>query len=218
VALLLVSSVVVVRAFLEGDEVGPRALPTPTQTYSAQSNYFNGTGDGVTPYGIDFAAGPLIINASHLYGSSEADFVVVLKDAVTGVDQMVLVKAVGDYRGSRAFGIDAGFYVLEIQAEGTWRIELNQTFYVYGEPLPQTYSGLGDAVRAPIASESGVVRFNFSHRGMGPFVVTLLDRNGGTVERVVDERGRYSGSVFVHVSGIFIIDIQADGPWRMSAT
>lgn len=56
------------------------------------------------------------------------------------------------------------------------------------------------------------------HNGSSNWAPILLDSNGNTVELLANEIGAFNGSKAVGIdqSGIYILDVSADGAWTIN--
>jgi len=80
------------------------------------------------------------------------------------------------------------------------------------------YTGHGQEFSPFFTLNSGLTTFQLKHTGTSNFAVVLLDSQGDWVELLVNEIGSYDGSKTVSVddSGIYLLDITADGNWDVS--
>lgn len=131
-----------------------------------------------------------------------------------------LVNVIGPYEGRRlAFRPGADLAGLEIRADGDWvaiaaNIGLSQT----GTEDARNYEGVGDSVIVfPSVIETGFEpltafsKVTLTHDGVHNFIVHEL---GGPL--LVNEVGPYSGTVRLSASGIFGLEVVADGAWTVS--
>lgn len=147
--------------------------------------------------------------ATHDGGSN---FVLDLLDA-NGNSMELLVNEIGSYNGKTFALIPSdGDYLLNIDADGSWNINISQAMSTNPESIPTTIQGSGDDV-AFVDLESGLRRFGFKHTGESNFAVMV---NGQSL--LVNEIGNYEGSTAqkVNDTGTYILSIQADGDWSIS--
>jgi hypothetical protein len=66
--------------------------------------------------------------------------------------------------------------------------------------------------------DKGLARFVMTHDGDRNFIVWLLDDEGDMVDLVGNEIGDFDGSkaVSIRKGGIYLLDINADGNWKIS--
>lgn len=83
--------------------------------------------------------------------------------------------------------------------------------------LAQSFSGHGSQRTDPFLLEPGVVDFSMDHIGTGPFLVELMDTQGGLVEQVVSAAGSFSGVQAVRIDrgGQYHFRVRATGPWSI---
>jgi hypothetical protein len=183
------------------------AVPTPTQAPEAPPQTFNGTGDQVVTL------------------SSPRDLAVVSFDCrackgnvVVKADSDLLVNEIGAYSGRTIYGQSGGSTIeplkrLQINAKGAWSLTvggLSSARAVNSMPV----DGKGDDV---VLISSAKDTASFTHSGKSNFVVIATSDDEGT-DLVVNEIGKYSGTVILPVSGgnALLVSIQADGAWTMS--
>jgi len=85
------------------------------------------------------------------------------------------------------------------------------------QPNQATINGSGQqAVPLPLAQ--GAFKMDATYQGPANFIVTLLDGTGQPVGLLANTIGAYKGSQFqnVPVSGNYVLQVQASGPWTMT--
>lgn len=157
-----------------------------------------------------------IFEMSH---TGDSNFVVeLLKSNGDYVDMPV--NEIGNYSGKKAIGIEkSGTYLLNIEADGNWTVNITQPRPSSGIKKPITFTGKGDDVPQFIyIKKKGLVRFNMSHDGESNFIIWLMDGNGKYVDLLVNEIGSFSGSKALKIrkKGVYLLDITADGNWSVS--
>lgn len=185
-------------------------LPTPTipiPTLTPQ--VFDGNGQKAIA--ITLQPGLVVAKMTH---NGTSNFAVTVLNEAGQLDQL-LANVIGAYNGSQAFHADGGVYALDITADGTWHIEINQPAPVSPSSLPLTLTGHG-----PMATDfftmSGLTTFELGHQGNSNFAVVLLDTNGEMVDLLANEIGSFTGSTATGGTGIYLLDIQADGDWQVT--
>ncbi len=131
----------------------------------------------------------------------------------------LLVNEIGSFNGSKAVRIDSdGEFVLDITASGSWTVKIEQPRPKSAPGIPKTLSGKGQQASEFIDLDSGLKTFKMTHSGQSNFAVMLLDNEGHRVDLLVNEIGSFDGSKAIGVSssGIYILDITADGDWTIS--
>lgn len=138
-----------------------------------------------------------------------------------GVDSL-LANVVGPFDGSRAAQAKAGRHVIDISASGPWTITIEQ-------PRPSSasqttnFTGNSQAATDFFQLSEGLKTFEMTHQGGGHFSVALLDANGaqaaGMDSLVANDVGPFDGSKAVRVpkGGIYLLQVDADGPWSVQA-
>ncbi len=226
----------------------PQAVAPPPDTgeriaiSATEPQVFEGRGSAFTSR-FDIADGILHMKASH-QGSS--DFAVRIltdkhlenKSATGGLHSgagsprglVSSIQTVGAYDGIRAhqvspaqlFGLTPGTYLMQITADGDWKVELTQPVWDGGESPPFNWSGSGDDVKGPIDLETGTKSVSVTHNGSSTFVVELVNADGTLAENLVNIVGEYDGSVDVKIHSmigltpdIYGLVITADGAWTV---
>ena len=92
------------------------------------------------------------------------------------------------------------------------------TFVSFVAPLSAiTLSGTGQQASSPFNLQSGLAVFSMTHNGSSTFIIDLLDSQGQETELLVAKIGSFNGSKAVNVSsGVFVMDISADGEWSVT--
>jgi hypothetical protein len=126
---------------------------------------------------------------------------------------------IGRYDGSQAGHIRrSGNYRLQVTADGDWSVSIDQ-------PRPETApdSPISLSGKAPQGTEfftlsKGLHVFETSHKGSGIFRVQLLNASGQRIEQITGVVGNYDGSraIKIEQTGIYLMNIVADGDWSVS--
>jgi hypothetical protein len=76
-------------------------------------------------------------------------------------------------------------------------------------------SGAGQQATGFFFLDNGTATFAITHDGWTDFNVWLLNSSGAKVERLVSTYGSYNASTMLNItnSGIYLLDVQADGNW-----
>ena len=188
---------------------------------------FSGHGDDVSPEFI-LEGGITIITITH---DGRSNFAIWLYDIGTGERVDLLVNEIGPFSGSAVigvtgeiFGASPGRHLLDITADGNWKVTIEQPRPTTAPTAPQTFTGRGCSVSPPFMLEMGIARFEMTHDGRSNFAVWLYDKDGYQIDLLVNEIGAYSGSKVVGVTGkifdaspgIHYLAITADGNWTVS--
>ena len=152
--------------------------------------------------------------------SGSSNFIVWLLDS-NGNNVDLLANVVGDFDGSKAVGISKpGDYILNIDADGPWTVDISQPRPQTAQSVPISFSGKGQQVSQFITLNPGLTRFEMTHDGESNFIVWLLDSNGNNVDLLVNEVGAFDGSkaTGIKYSGIYCLNIAADGNWKIDVS
>ncbi len=81
----------------------------------------------------------------------------------------------------------------------------------------QELVGTGPHATPLFRLEAGLAVFELEHKGRERFVVVLLDERAEVIAKLADAKGSFSGSKAVRVprDGRYLVDIGADGDWRI---
>jgi len=198
------------------DNEGAKSNASQVISVTTQSGPLSFTGHG--PQVSDAFTLASGLTTFHMEHSGSANFIVwLLDDQGDWVD--LLVNKIGSFDGSKAIGIDApGIHLLDIQADGSWAITVEQPTPSSAPSPPQTYTGHGQEFSPFFTLASGLTTFHMEHSGSANFIVWLLDDQGDWVDLLVNKIGSFDGSKAVSVddSGIYLLDITADGNWDVS--
>ena len=226
----------------------PEALVPPPDTgerlaiSATEPQVFEGQGSAFTNR-FDITDGILYLTATH-QGNSEFA-VQVLTDwhlqsqSATGAlhsgtgsprGSVASIETSGSYDGIRAhqvsqaqlFGLTPGTYLMQVTADGAWKVELTQPVWDSGDSPPFNWSGSGDDVKGPLNLETGTRSVDITHDGSSNFVVELVKGDGTLAEKLVNITGPYDGSVEVKIHpiigltpDIYGLIITADGAWTI---
>lgn len=147
----------------------------------------------------------------------EGNFIVRLLDE-NGQEIDTPVNQIGPFKGQTSFAIDgARQYLLNVESSGNWTAKLSQPRPQAGQSLPTTLEGAGYQATPFIQLDTGLVVFKLNHNGQGRFKVRLADRNGNTIDHLVNELGEFAGSkpVSIEQPGLYYLNVSADGDWSI---
>ncbi|MGB9927621.1 MAG: YncE family protein [Methanosarcina sp.] len=150
-------------------------------------------------------------------GSS--NFIVWLIDGKSGKEIELLANEIGSFNGSHAVGIESdGDYVLNINADGNWKVTTEQPTQAAIQSIPLTLQGNGHKASQIFYLEPGMKRFEMKHAGSSNFIIWLMDDQGNEIDLVANEVGNFNGSKAVSItqSGNYLLNIDADGNWEVS--
>ena len=197
--------------------VSTTTIPTTTTTtpmIEPEPITFSGTGQEATSK-FKLEKGLSIFEMTH---DGSHNFIVWLLDS-NGNNVELLANEIGSFDGSTAVGIvTAGYYLLDINADGGWSVNIQQPRPSSAPKIPTTLTGSGNTASEMFYLDAGLVRFGMTHDGSHNFIVWLLDSKGNNEELLVNEIGSFDGSKAIGVtkSGIYLLDISADGNWQIS--
>ncbi len=150
-----------------------------------------------------------------------SNFIVdVLDENGSSVAPMGLANVIGGFSGSTAVQIQrGGQYLLDIQADGPWKIIVLQPRNA-DPPATRSFSGDSQEVTSLFELSGGLHRVEMTHQGDGNFIVDLLDENGASVVPMglANEIGPFEGSRAMQVpdDGVYLFAVQANGPWTIT--
>ena len=148
----------------------------------------------------------------------DSNFAVWLLDDEGGKVEL-LVNEIGEFDGSKGVGIKKqGDYILDVSADDRWTVTIEQPRFSSAPSVPKTLKGKGQHASEVFYLDKGLARFEMTHDGDSNFAIWLLDDEGDKVKLLVNEIGEFDGSKAVSISkgGIYLLDISADGNWRIS--
>lgn len=148
-------------------------------------------------------------------GSS--NFTIWLVDS-SGKKVGLLVNVIGEFDGSKAEGITtAGDYRLDIIADGQWAVDISQPRPMTAQPVPLSMTGVGQRATRFFALKDGSAIFKMTHNGSANFAVWLDDVNGKHIDLLANKVGIFDGSKSEDIDqgGIYLLDVDADGDWKI---
>lgn len=169
---------------------------------------FSGSGATVED-GISIEGGLTVVDASH---DGESNFQVSLVDGSEFDDNFV--NEIGQYDGETAALIGGGEYMLDVEADGSWEIEVRQPRAASGDSLPQSLSDDRNRVIGPVEF-SGTHVASGEHSGSRNFVTEIFPAKGSFSELVFNEIGQYEGETTFSFDGVGWVAVQADGEWSL---
>lgn len=175
----------------------------------------SGSGQQATdPFTLE--SGLAIMSMTH---QGDANFIVdLLDESGISVAPMGLANEIGPFEGSIALQTSAGEHLLDVQANGPWTINVEQP-RPSNAPKSRSFSGDSKTATALFELSGGLTTFEMTHQGDANFIVDLLDENGASVSPMglVNEIGPFNGSKALAVpgSGIYLLQIEANGPWTI---
>lgn len=173
---------------------------------------FDDTGATVTDE-FELTGGVTIIEARH---DGESNFVVELIPTDNGREEL-LINTIGAYDGAAGTLAERGSYLLDIDADGNWEIDVRQPSATPDEtePLPVELDGSGPAWDGPFQFD-GLGQAHGVHDGERNFIVEILPQEGLFAELVFNEIGQFDGETTFDIDGIGYVIVDADGPWSVT--
>lgn len=147
------------------------------------------------------------------------NFIVYLMDGETGQNIDLIANEIGSSNGSKAVGITSdGDYILNVQANGPWTITITQPRKSATQSAPLTLQGTGNQASELFTLDNGLKTFNMDYRGSDNFIVFLMDDQGNQVDLLANQIGSFNGSkaVGIQQTGTYLLNIQANGKWKVS--
>lgn len=190
--------------------VAPPAQPLPPSA-STPAQRFAGAGKQATTT-FTLRGGLTTIHLTH---SGQRNFAVWLLDS-SGSRVDLLANEIGGFDGTKALGLRAGSYLMDVTADGAWAIEIQQPPTVATGTPP--FSGRGKQITPQFQQPTGLVRIRMRHDGWRNFAIWLMDRNGQRIDLLVNEIGPFDGVKAIRIprSDVYIMDVTADGNWSIT--
>jgi hypothetical protein len=152
--------------------------------------------------------------------SGTSNFIIWLLDS-NGDKVGLLANEIGAFNGAQALEIPGpGDYILDVDADGPWTVDIAQPETQTAQGTPASFKGAGKQVSPFLMLKPGLTIFKMTHDGESNFIVTLLDSNGRLVELLTNVIGTFDGSkaVGIQKSGIYCLNIVADGEWNIEVS
>lgn len=174
---------------------------------------FNGNGSQVSE---SFILPTTLAVFSTTYSGPSSYFGVWLKEANTGEAYDLIANDIGSsINTSTPVGVGENRYVLDVDSEGSWSVEITQPKSSSG--YVTDFTGSGDRATELFSMNSGGRTVSYSHDGSSNFIIWLYDGNGNLVDLIVNEIGATQGGAFIAPrGGNYMFGIQADGNWAIS--
>jgi hypothetical protein len=133
---------------------------------------------------------------------------------------MGIANVIGPFQGSTPVQVPAGGpHLLDVQADGAWEITLEQPRAAEA-PETRSFSGSSQEATELFQLPAGLTTFQMEHQGDANFIVDLLDEEGNSVSMMglVNEIGPFNGSTAERVpeDGVYMLSVQANGPWTIT--
>lgn len=188
--------------------------PTATPRPSPETQSYSGSGQRVTDT-VTIEGGLTVFTMSH-DGSSNYQVELINQD--TGETEKFLANEIGEWQAAKPYYIPSGEYVLDVNADGNWNIEVAQP-----RPGPSEVSELPASASDRYPNYIGPVRFDGLHtisaeyNGEGNFAVWVLDEEGRRMDLIFNEVGQFEGQNTYSGNHVGYIRIEATGDWQLQA-
>ncbi len=190
---------------------GAASKPSPDPTATVASQEFTGNGQKAVP--VTLKKG--LLDAKMKYTGPSNFAVTVL--GPSGQPVALLANVIGNYSGEQATHLNAdGSYVLNVQASGSWTIQITNVAALGGAGDPKPAAGTGPAVVA-FNLKPGLMTATMKHNGKSNFAVTLLNADGTPADLLANVIGPFDGSKATGITrpGPYLFNIAADGDWNL---
>jgi hypothetical protein len=193
------------------------ASPTPPPPSEPEPINLSGFGQQATePFNLE--TGLVIFRMTH---QGDGHFSSTLLDSNgnrPGMDSL-LANMVGPFDGSRATQAKSGQHVIDIAASGPWTITIEQPRPTSASQ-PTSFDGNSQAATDFFKLSRGLKTFYMTHQGSGHFGVHLLNKDGARVgmeSLLANDVGPFDGSKAVRIpkEDIYLLQVEADGPWTI---
>lgn len=199
--------------------VGPATPPTsgipPT---GSPLQHFQGTGPKVIS-GVQLSEGLALIRAT---SRGRSNFIAWLLDGQAN-EVALLANEIGVSDNGRAERVPSnGSFSIQVTADGSWTIDIlqpGQGEFGTAVPLPYTFTGSKTQYTRFFVGREGGLLVNGAQSGKSNFIAWVLDAKGERVGLAANEIGSTPSSRLVRLpaDGVYILTVQADGPWSISA-
>ncbi len=173
---------------------------------------FEGSGATVTDE-FDLEGGVTVAEAVH---DGESNFIADLVPTDDGREEL-LINVIGTYDGASGILAEEGTYLLDIDADGDWEIDLRQ---------PRATDADADTLPVELEDETptwdgpflfdGLGQARGTHDGAGNFIVEILPQDERFSELVFNEIGGFVGETTFDLEGVGYVTVDADGPWSIT--
>ena len=191
---------------------GVEAGTLTVEDSSLESYTYEGTGAEVIN-GVDLESGLTVVEGTH---DGESNFQVQFYGEDDDQYGTVFFNEIGAYEGASAELLDPSSYMIDIEADGDWTLEVRQPRATAAEAdnLPQSLEGNTPDVIGPINFSGRHVAYG-DHDGDSNFQVQVFPEDGYFGEVVFNEIGEYEGETTFSHDGVGWVDVEADGNWTV---
>lgn len=174
---------------------------------------FIGTGVNITD-AFESEGGTTIFKLQH---DGASNFTVRLLDYDTGEEISLLANTSGFFNITVTKILIPKNYILEIDADGNWIIEVSGNIKKISTPTPASkiFLGKGLDITPVFQISSGLTIFEMYHNGSSDFIVWLLNSNTNEkISLLANKSGFFYGIVAEGLgSDYYKLEIEADGDW-----
>jgi len=193
-----------------------RAAEPPSQARPAETapQTLSGRGRQVTePFTLE--KGLVVVRGNQ---TGRSNFSAKLVDAA-GNEIGLVANVIGDVSGARYARVASdGSYRLNVTADGSWKLVIEQPKPLNAPAIPKTFTGKNDDVTEFVRLPEGLVTARSELKsGKSNFVVRAVSPDGQDIELLANEIGVSSASKAFNGRGrIIVIAVQADGDWTVT--
>lgn len=183
--------------------------PTTVGSESEVMEY-SGSGSSVIR-DVEIDGGLTVVTVTH----DGSGFFAVDLVPLAGEYDVSVAYGIGGYQGTSAELVDAGTYLIDIEADGDWELQVTQPRPTSGSSLPTTIRDDVPNVFGPFEF-SGVHIATATHNGEGLFGVDVLPPQGPYGEYIFIETGQFEGEATFRFEGVGFVAVEADGTYKMT--
>lgn len=192
----------------------PTPEPTATPRSEPETQSYSGNGQRVTDT-VTIEGGFTVFTMDH---DGSSNFQVELIDEDTGETREYLANEIGAWQATQPYYVPPGNYVLDVNADGNWNIDVAQPRPAASEvsELPVSASDQYPNYIGPVRFD-GLHTFSAEYNGEGNFAVWVLDEDGREQDLIFNEIGQFEGQNTYSGNHVGYIRIEATGDWRLEA-
>jgi hypothetical protein len=187
------------------DPSAPQKPAAPAMPVAQQPVEVTGSGKMVSKK-FTLQGGLLTYHAVH---SGSSNFIVYILDGATGAEVTSIVNEIGKVDATKAMELKkGGTYAIQVQADGDWKVTLEQPRPNEAPEGPQAYNGNGTSLSPFFHADGGLLVIGGTYQGDGRVAIRLRDANGQVVEQIANQVGTFTGSKGVSVTpGIYFLEL-----------
>lgn len=190
----------------EDPDIGETEPPPPRPPITGDGDMISSPfdlGQGLVVFHFDYKAGGYFSAA-------------ILTESGQQVDRLECAE--GPMMGSKAIGVPAGTYVLDVKAQGPWSIGIEEPAPVAVQYPPLSYGAEGSMATPFFQTEGGPLLVTMNCVASGDFVVTVMEAGGNSVALLANETGPFQGTRIISLRSDvnYLLNVEACGPWTIS--